>query len=135
MKCYDKLLKTKFNTDTTDTHIGSQYQPSYDKPIPKQSAAITLNPLTDVQGFDRACARDNGIYIRNTIMFVSGAKDFPRDHGDDLKSKFNLTAESLRYSNVDKALNDNSQSASLVGHSVGGSVVLEMQNNYGAIKV
>jgi hypothetical protein len=44
------------------------------------------------------------IYIRNTTMFVSGTKDFPQDHWDDLKIPFNLTAESLRYRNADKAL-------------------------------
>jgi hypothetical protein len=37
-------------------------------------------------------------------MFVSGTKDFPQDHWDDLKIPFNLTAESLRYRNADKAL-------------------------------
>ena len=27
------------------------------------SEAIRLNALTDVEGLDRACARDNGVYI------------------------------------------------------------------------
>ena len=64
-------------------HIGSQYQPSHDKaPITKQYEAITLNPLTDLAGLHRAYARDNGIYIRHTIMFVAGTKDFPQDHWD-----------------------------------------------------
>jgi hypothetical protein len=40
-------------------------------------------------------------------MFVSGTQDFPQDHWDDLKIPFNLTAESLRYRNADKALNNN----------------------------
>jgi pimeloyl-ACP methyl ester carboxylesterase len=69
-------------------------------------------------------------------MFVSGTKDFPQDHWDDLKIPFNLTAESLRYRNADQALKHNEllnpeqQITSLVGHSLGGSVVLEMQKQY-----
>ena len=63
--------------------------------------------MTDVEGLDRAYARANGIYIRNIIMFVSGTKDFPKGHWDDLKIPFDLTAESLRSRNADKALTSN----------------------------
>ena len=66
-------------------HFGSQYQPSHDKPITKQYEAVILNAMTDVEGLDRAYARDNGSCIRNTTMVVSGAKDFPQVHWDDLK--------------------------------------------------
>ena len=67
-------------------------------------------------------------------MFVSGTKDWPHDHRDDLKIPFNLTAESLRYRNADKTLTNNAallypdqNVTSLVSHSLGGSVVLEMR--------
>ena len=56
---------------------------------------------------NRASARNNGMNIRNTTMFVSGAKDFPQDHWYDLKIPFNLSAESLRSRNADKALTSN----------------------------
>ena len=95
------------------------------------AAPITLNAMTDVQGLDRAFARDSGNYVRNTTMFVSGTKDFPHDHWDDLGMPFNVTAESLRQRNADEALNYNPQVTTLVGHSLGGSVFLEMQKNYG----
>ena len=69
-------------------------------------------------------------------MFVSGTKDWPHDHRDDLKIPFNLTAESLRYRNADKTLTNNAallypdqNVTSLVSHSLGGSVVLEMRKN------
>jgi hypothetical protein len=68
MKLYDKVLKTKLHTDTTDKYIGTHFQPSYDKPTTKHSAPVTLNATTDGQGLDRAYARDNGIYDRNTTM-------------------------------------------------------------------
>jgi hypothetical protein len=64
--------------------------------------------MTDVEGLARAYARENGIYIRNNTMFVCGTKDFPQDHWDDIsKIPFNLTAESVRYRNADKALTNN----------------------------
>ena len=87
-------------------HIGSQYQPSHDKaPITKQYEAITLNPLTDLAGLHRAYARDNGIYIRHTIMFVAGTKDFPQDHWEYFsKLPIHITYNTLRYINADKAL-------------------------------
>ena len=67
-KFYDKVLKTKFNTYTTDKNIGTQYQPPiYNKPITTNSAPITLSPLSDVEGLKRAFARDNGTHILKII--------------------------------------------------------------------
>ena len=83
-------MKSSFNTNTNDKPIGTQYQPAiYNKPITTNSAAITLKPLTDVEGLQRAYARDNGIYIRNNIMFVAGTKDFPLNHWDDITKNTN----------------------------------------------
>jgi hypothetical protein len=139
MKLYNKVLKTKFNTNIDEKYIGSQYQTQQinnKEPITKNSEAIRLNALTDVEGLHRAYARDNGIYIRNTTMFVSGTKDFPQDHWDDLKIPFHETSKTLRYINADKALKNNEllnpdqKITSLVGHSLGGAVITEMQNQY-----
>ena len=35
--------------------------------------------MSDVEGLDRAYARDNGIDIRNNTMVLSGTKDWPQD--------------------------------------------------------
>ena len=92
--------------------------------------------MTSIEGLDRAYARDEGSYSGNNIIFVSGTKYFPQDHWDDLKIPCNLTAESLRYRNADKALQNNEalytnqQITSLVGHSLGGAVILEMQKQH-----
>ena len=67
-------------------------------------------------------------------MLVAGTKDFPHDAWDDVsKLPFQTTYNSLRYINADKALNNNdslypdNKITSIVGHSLGGSVVLEIQ--------
>ena len=111
MKFYDKVLKSKFNNNVNEKHIGvgSQYQPAIsNNPITTNSAPITLKPLSDVEGLQRAYARTNGIYIRNNTMFVAGTKDFPQDHWDDVtKIPTNTVYNTLRYINADKALNNN----------------------------
>ena len=93
--------------------------------------------MSDVEGLQRAYARTNGVYIRTNTMFVAGTKDFPQDHWDDVsKIPFQAITNSLRYMNADKALNQNDalypnhEITSLVGHSLAGSVVLEMQKQY-----
>ena len=68
------------------------------------------------------------------VVLVAGTKDFPHDAWDDVsKLPFQTTYNSLRYNNADKALTTNdslyqdNEVTSIVGHSLGGSVVLEMQ--------
>ena len=70
-------------------------------------------------------------------MFVAGTKDFPQDHWDDVtKIPTNTVYNTLRYINADKALKQNDalypdhKITSLVGHSLAGSVILEMQKQY-----
>ena len=94
----------------------------------------TCNAVSDVEGLQRAYARDNGKCIRSTTMFVAGTKDFPHGGWDDVSNiPFQTTYNSIRYMNADKALTTNDslytdhQITSIVGHSSGDSVVLEMQ--------
>lgn len=143
MKFYDKVLNSKFNNNTNYKNIGSQYQPITDtkpitdaKPITTNSAPITLKPLSDVEGLQRAYERPNGVYIRNNTMFVAGTRDLHDWYDDFTKIPTNTTYNALRYRNADKALKQNdelnpdSKITSLVGHSLAGAVVLEMQKQY-----
>ena len=139
MKFYNKVLTTKFNNNVNDKHIGvsSQYQPAIsNNPITTNSAPITLKPLSDVEGLQRAYARQSGVYIRNNTMFVAGSRDTQDWYDDFTKIPFNKTYNALRYINADKALKQNdalnpdNKITSLVGHSLAGSVVLEMQKQH-----
>ena len=68
MKFDDKVLRTKSNNNVNDKNIGTQYQPAIDnKPITTNSAPITLKPLSDVEGLQRAYARTNG-FISEIIL-------------------------------------------------------------------
>ena len=65
-------------------------------------------------------------------MVVAGTKDFPPDAWDDVSKILFQKYNSLRYINADEALNHNDslcpdhRITSIVGHSLGGSGVLEM---------
>ena len=126
------------------------------EPMPKIiSPKITklINNLTDVQGLNRAYATNDNVFLNNNTMYISGTKhaellptlfnlDHPiqtymdykngyfQDVWDDLKIPFGLTKYSQRYQEADKMLKDNPQITNVVGHSLGGSVSLELAKNY-----
>ena len=50
-----------------------------------------------------------------------------QDLYDDLKFPINLTRYSQRYTEADKALKANPQITKLIGHSLGGSISLELE--------
>ena len=63
-------------------------------------------------------------------MYVVGTLCW-QDVYDDSKLPFNKTAQAQRYKDADALLGKNPQIANLVGHSLGGSSVLELQKNHG----
>ena len=64
MKCFNHVFNSKFNNTISGKHIGIQYQPlTYNKPRMSNSAPITLNAISDVEGLQRAYVRDNGIHM------------------------------------------------------------------------
>ena len=54
---------------------------------------------------------------------------------DDLKIPFGLTKYSQRYQEADKMLKDNPQITNVIGHSLGGSVSLELAKNHPEKKI
>ena len=113
----------------------------------------TINNLTDVQGLNRAYATDDNVFLNNNTMYVSGTKHaetliptllnldpietyinykngYYQDMWDDLKIPFGLTKYSQRYQEAEKMLKDNPQIENVIGHSLGGSVSLELAKNY-----
>ena len=57
-----------------------------------------------------------------------------RDGWDDLKISFAETARAQRYIDADALLGKNPQVSTIVGHSLGGSVTLELQKNHAETK-
>ena len=126
------------------------------QPIPKITSPKIIkliNSLSDVQGLNEAYKSNDNVYLNNNTMYVSGTKHadtliptllnlnpiqtymnykngYYQDMWDDLKIPFGLTKYSQRYQEADKMLKENPQITDVVGHSLGGSVSLELAKNY-----
>ena len=89
-----------------------------------------VQQLTDKQGLDKATAARDKVYVHGNTMYVAGTSNL-QDVWDDFKIPFGKTAQSQRYKDADALLAKNPQASNLVGHSLGGAAVLEMQKNHG----
>ncbi len=63
-------------------------------------------------------------------MYIAGTANL-RDVWDDLKIPFHLTSNSLRYEQAEQALKENPDIKTVIGHSLGGAVTLELNKNHG----
>ena len=51
----------------------------------QQKCVKQLQDITDEEGFKRAYDTKDGLYQHYNRLFITGTKDFPQDHIDDLK--------------------------------------------------
>ena len=86
------------------------------------------NNLTDSQGLKNAYNTDNKIFVDGNKMYIAGTSNL-QDVYDDLKIPFNLTRYSQRYKDADETLKTNQQVDTIIGHSLGSSVSLELNKN------
>ena len=96
-----------------------------------QQQPTKVKAITDKEGLDRATAADNKLFVNGDTMYVAGTSNL-QDVWDDFKIPFGKTAQSQRYKDADAILAKNSQVSNLVGHSLGGAAVLELQKNHAA---
>jgi pimeloyl-ACP methyl ester carboxylesterase len=91
-----------------------------------------LNNISDRVGLEKAYAADNKVYVHGDTLFVAGTQwNSASDWWDDFtKIPFHQTWRAQRYLDADRTLKNNPQIKNLVGHSLGGSVVLELQNDH-----
>ena len=120
MKFYDELMMSKFHSGLSNNE-------------PKQSTykpqGTVINPLTDKEGLEKAYALPEKVYVHGDTMYVAGTS-YLQDAWDDLKIPFSQTAKAQRYIDADAMLAKNPQVKNLVGHSLGGVSVLELQKNH-----
>jgi hypothetical protein len=97
--------------------------------IYKQPKPKTIQQITDKQGLDEAYASEAKVHVNGSTLYVAGTSN-ERDAWDDLKIPIQKTAFAKRYQDADAVLKENPQVTNLVGHSLGGSAVLELQKNH-----
>ena len=81
------------------------------------------------KGLDHAKKNQNKIYIKDDTMYLAGTSNL-RDVWDDLKIPLYLTRFSQRYQDADNLLKNHPEVKKLVGHSLAGSVSLELQKRH-----
>lgn len=97
--------------------------------------------ISDSEGLSRAYAADNRIYIDGNKMYVAGTEPSPIGSFKNAKNWIvdwtdnfihiptNTYESSFKYKNAEAVLNKNPQVDTLIGHSAGGSAVLELNQN------
>jgi hypothetical protein len=91
---------------------------------------LVIQPLTDDEGLDRAYALTDKLHMHGDTMYVAGTS-YLQDVWDDLKIPFKETTKAQRYMGADDLRKKNPQVSNLVGHSLEGSSVLDLQKNLG----
>ena len=93
--------------------------------------------MSDEEGLKRAYDSPNRYYHHRNKLFVAGTKDFPQDHVDDLtlpwENTLNLTKRGRDVEAYYK--NHMTEIDTVIGHSLGGSVALSLENKYSHDKI
>ena len=123
MKLYDDVVKSK----VTNHMVPPKHQPSA-KAYMRSSLRVIEKVVTDKEGLHKAYAATDKLFAEGDTLYIAGTSSL-RDVWDDLKIPFHLTSKSDRYQHASKFLEENKTIKNLVGHSLGGSVALELQDN------
>ena len=97
-----------------------------------------IEHITDAEGLDRAREQEKRIYVHGNTLYVSGTAwrnkktGMPslQDPYDDLKIPIFKTKYAQRYKDAEELIKQNPNIDRVVGHSLGGSVALELAKNY-----
>ena len=82
--------------------------------------------MEDKEGLDEAYSSPRGTFVAGDSLYIAGTKS-PGDALDDLSIPVRLTSKTARYRDASLVLNKNPQVQRVVGHSLGGAVALELQ--------
>jgi hypothetical protein len=121
---YIRTTKFKARRDNRKDSFGDQFPKAIT--VPERIA-----PISDAEGIRRAYA-DGDTHVHGKTLYVAGSHTL-RDWFDDVTKipAWGDLRESARYKAADAALKANPQIKNVVGHSLGGSVALELQKEYG----
>ena len=87
-----------------------------------------INAMSDKEGLNKAYSAPSRVFRNNNTLFIAGTSTM-QDVVDDLKIPFRETAKAWRYEVANNIINRDSTIDNIVGHSLGGSVALELQKN------
>ena len=96
------------------------------KPVSNQ------NHMSDEEGLKRAYNSPNRYYHHRNKLFVAGTKDFPQDHIEDMTLPWENTLNLTKRGRDVEAYyrNHMTEIDTIIGHSLGGSVALSLEEKY-----
>ena len=103
-----------------------------DTPVDQRdlSSALAGKPITDKTGLENAYAQGD-TYAHGDTLYIAGTHNLQDVFDDVSKVPFwGDVRQSARYQAAEKALEANPNIKRVVGHSLGGSVALELQKNH-----
>jgi pimeloyl-ACP methyl ester carboxylesterase len=127
MKFNKRVIKGVYDRTNYNTSATPYNRTAPEANQPKQPNIIKA--ITDKEGLDKAYAADEKLYVNGKTMYVAGTSNM-QDVWDDLKIPFGQTSKAKRYKDADALLEANPQVENLVGHSLGGASVLELQKQH-----
>jgi hypothetical protein len=122
----------------TDPPVFGQHDPRHDfvlrgknyQDSPTKGSVLsrgTGNPKDDMF-LQKAYEREDGLYRQGNTLYIAGTKSFG-DMRDDLLIPFHQTYRSQRWQDASKYVKEHTGVTTLVGHSLGGSVALDLQQH------
>ena len=93
---------------------------------------LTQNHMSDEEGLKRAYDSPNRYYHHRNKLFIAGTKDFPQYHIDDMKLPWENTLNLTKRGRDVEAYyrNHMTEIDTVIGHSLGGSVALSLEDKY-----
>ena len=97
----------------------------------QQKFVKQFQDITDKEGLKRSYETKYGSHQHYNKLYIAGTKDFPQDHIDDFKLLFDDTSnETKRCRDADAYYRSHHGIDTVIGHSLGGSVSLALENKY-----
>ena len=101
------------------------------KILPKFTQTLNNNnKISNTQGIKIAYDKDNKIFVKDNKMFVGGTVNSNDWKENFTKLKTGGIRDMERYKEAKRVLLENPQVDTLYGHSMGGSVVLELNKEF-----
>ena len=90
----------------------------------------TNNKISNTQGIKIAYDRNNKVYVKGNKMYVGGTTSMRDWRQNFTNLETGRIREMDRYKEARRVLLENPQVDTLLGHSMGGSVVLELNKEF-----
>jgi len=96
----------------------------------ENSKPLVISRIKDKDGMQQAYARESKLYVDGSTMHIAGSSSTQDWVLDDITIPCCQTHKTLRYKDAKMLLESNKQITSLTGHSLGGSVALQLQKDF-----